>query len=105
MQPSEACGCRVWLGKKKKKENWNLRLLWKMVMKLWPFSEALAIIFVKNFLELEEKSAMTAETLLSVRVLITGVLAEAFSDQLNPGTQCSIFSQLFMNKTCFWSLD
>lgn len=74
-------------------------------MKLWPFSEALAIIFAKNFLELEEKFAMTAETLLSMLVLIRGVLAEAFSDQLNPGTQCSVFSQLFTNKTCFWSWD
>lgn len=73
-----------------------------MVMKLWPSSEALAIIFVKSFLELEEKSAMTAKTPLSVLILITRVLADAFSDQLNPGTQCSIFSQLFMNKTWFW---
>lgn len=70
-------------------------------MKLWPFSEALAIIFAKSFLELEEKSAVTAETPLSMLVLIRGVLAEAFSDLLNPGTLCSIFNQLFTNKTCF----
>lgn len=74
-------------------------------MKLWPFSGALAIIFAMSFLELEEKSAMTAETPLSMLVLIRGVVAEPFSDQLNPVTQCSIFSQLFTNKTCFWSLD
>lgn len=61
-------------------------------MKLRPFSEASAIIFAISFLELEEKSAMTAETLLSMLVLIRGVLAEAFSDQLNPRTQHSIFS-------------
>lgn len=70
-------------------------------MKLWPFSEALAIIFAKSFLELEEKSAVTAETPLSMLVLIRGVLAEAFSDLLNPGVPCSIFSELFMNKTYF----
>lgn len=87
----------VQLGKK----NWSFRLLWKMVMKLWPFSEALAIIFAKSFLELEEISAVTAETPLSMLVLIRGVLAEAFSDLLNPGVPCSIFSELFMNKTYF----
>lgn len=75
----------MWVQSAPWKKNWNFRLL-------WPFSEALAIIFAISFLELEEKSAMTAETPLSMLVLIRGVLAEAFSDQLNPGTQHIIFS-------------
>lgn len=74
-----------------------------MSTKVWPIPEALAIIFLKSFLELEEKSARTAETLLSMLILIRGVLAEAVPDQLNPGTLCDIFSQLFTNKTWFWS--
>lgn len=50
-----------------------------------PFSEALIIILLKSFLELELKSARTAEMVLSMLILIRGVLAEALSEQLNPG--------------------
>lgn len=49
-----------------------------MVMKFWPFSEALAIIFAKSFLELEEKFAMTAETPLSMLVLNEGSTGRGF---------------------------
>lgn len=61
--------------------------------------------FVFSFLELKEKSARTAETLLSMLILISRVLAEALSDRLSPGTLHNVFSQLFTNKTWCWSQD
>jgi len=59
--------------------------------------------FVFSFLELKEKSARTAETLLSMLILISRVLAEALSDRLSPGTLHNVFSQLFTNKMWCWS--
>lgn len=61
--------------------------------------------FVFSFLELKEKSARTAETLLSMLILISRVLAEALSDRLSPGTLHNVFSQLFTNKMWCWSQD
>ena len=68
-----------------------------MVTKVWPFSEALATMFLKSFLELEVRSARTAETLLSMLILIRGVLAEALSEQLKPGT-CVVFSVNYLQR-------
>lgn len=59
--------------------------LWKVGAKVLPFSEALVIILLKSFLKLEKESARTAEMLLCMLILIRGVLAEALSEQLNPG--------------------
>lgn len=80
-------------------KHWNFNLLWKMDIKVWPFPVALPIhYFFSRFLELKEKSARTAETLLSMLTLIRGVLAEALSDRLSPSTlycfQSTVYKQV-----------